>query len=65
MKANFLKNYRRGRAHEVKYIPLKTGFLKLEYGLYDSPGILSLVSFVLKDNDKAMAMGRRLELLLN
>jgi hypothetical protein len=65
MKGNFLKNYHKGRAHEETYIPLKTGFLKLEYGLNDSSGMLSLVSFVLEDNDKAMAVGRRLELLLS
>jgi len=60
----FLKTYRKGKPGEVKYIPLRLGFLKLEYGLYDEPEVLSLVSFVLNDNDEAIAIGLRLEMML-
>lgn len=61
----FLKTYRKGEKQEVKYIPLKLGFLKLEYGLYDNPGILGLVSFVMDESDDAIAIGARLEMMLS
>ncbi|MBN1898627.1 MAG: hypothetical protein JW827_07600 [Spirochaetes bacterium] len=64
MPEGFLQKYRNGKRKEVKYIPLKLGFLKLEYDVCDNPGILSLVSFVLEDNDEAMAVGPRLEMNL-
>lgn len=64
MAAGFLKKYRKGKGNEVKYIPLKLGFLKLEYGLYDDPGTLGLVSFVLDRDDEAIAVGSRLEMSL-
>ncbi len=61
----FLKKYRHGPDTEKPlYLPLKTGFLKLEYGLYDNPGILSLVSFVRKDRGTSPAVGPRLEMIL-
>lgn len=60
----FLKTYRTGNDNEVKYIKLATGYLKLEYGLYDTPTILSLVSFVLDTSEDAIAVGMRLEMNL-
>lgn len=60
----FLKKYRVDKKREVVHLPLESGFLKLEYGLYDNPGILSLVSFVLDDSDEAIAVGSRLEMSL-
>ena len=64
IKKNFLKEYLKGNAKEVRYLPLNRGFLKLEYGLYDNPGILSLVSFVLIKDKSAFAVGPRLEMML-
>jgi hypothetical protein len=61
----FLETYRFSKKDEVKYLELATGFLKLEYGLYDDPGVLCLVSFVLDKSDEAMAIGPRLEMNLN
>jgi hypothetical protein len=60
----FLGKYRREEKREVVYLPLELGFLKLEYGLFDEPGILSLVSFVLENRDDAIAIGSRLEMSL-
>jgi hypothetical protein len=60
----FLKKYRREKKREVVYLPLDLGFLKLEYGLYDEPGVLSLVSFVLERSNDAIAIGPRLEMML-
>lgn len=60
----FLKKYREGKTDEVVYCRLSLGFLKLEYGLYDNPGTLSRVSFVLDDLDEATAIGSRLELVI-
>jgi len=60
----FLKKYRKRKGGEVVHLPLEFGFLKLEYGLYDEPGVLSLVSFVLEDKDDAIAIGPRLETML-
>lgn len=62
--AGFLKTYRKGRKNSTVYLPLSTGFLKLEYGLYDSPERLDLVSFVLEQDDDAIAVGSRLEMNL-
>jgi hypothetical protein len=61
----FLKNYQNDKKNEIKYIRLETGFLKLEYGLYNNPGVLCLVSFVLDKNEDAIAIGSRLEIILN
>jgi hypothetical protein len=57
----FLATYRRGRENGVVYLPLAQGFLKLEYG---HPPLLFLVSYVLDDNDDAIAIGMRLEMNL-
>jgi hypothetical protein len=61
----FLQTYRRGRAREVRYLPLSRGFLKLEYASREEQGMLFLVSFVLDEDDRAMAVGPRLELRLD
>jgi hypothetical protein len=50
----FLKTYRIGDKPAIIYLPLAFGFLKLEYGLYDEPEILGLVSFVLDASDEAI-----------
>jgi hypothetical protein len=61
----FLKKYRKGKAGEVLYLELQKGFLRLEYGLYDDPLILCLVSYVKSKRKDAIAIGNRLELSLN
>lgn len=66
----FLKTYRKKdggkvKKKDTKYLPLHLGFLKLEYGLYDNPDLLCLVSFVLDDLDDAIAVGPRLEMGLS
>ncbi len=61
----FLKTYRAGKKHDVTYLPLELGFLKLEYGLYEDPELLGLVSFVLDRADDAIAIGSRLEMNLS
>lgn len=61
----FLKKYRKGRSDEVLFLELKKGFLKLEYGLYENPGLLSLVSYVHSQRKDAMAIGNRLEICLD
>jgi hypothetical protein len=60
----FLNTHRTGGKNEVKYVKLNNGYLKLEYGLYDIPEILSLVSFVLDKSEDAIAIGMRLEMNL-
>jgi hypothetical protein len=60
----FLETYRTGEKSEVKHLKLHTGFLKLEYGLYDNPELLCLVSFVLDRSEDAIAIGMRLEMNL-
>jgi hypothetical protein len=62
---NFLEKNHEGKEMEIIYYPLNLGFLKLEYGLFDNPGILSLVSFVLDDIEDAIAVGPRLEMCLS
>jgi hypothetical protein len=60
----FLKTYRTGEKNGVTYLKLHTGFLKLEYGLYDNPELLCLVSFVPDTSEDAIAIGMRLEMNL-
>jgi hypothetical protein len=60
----FLKTYRKRKERDVLYLPLELGFLKLEYGFNEEPGVLSLVSFVLENVDDAIAIGPRLEMSL-
>jgi len=61
----FLKAYRTEEKHDVTYLPLDLGFLKLEYSLYDDPDLLGLVSFVLDKSEDAIAIGSRLEMNLS
>jgi len=61
----FLKKYRRSKGSETVFLPLEKGYLRLEYGLYDNPGWLSLVSYVLTNKKNAPALGKRLELVLD
>jgi hypothetical protein len=61
----FLKKYCKGTSCEVLFLPLQNGFLKLEYGLYEEPGLLCLVSYVHSKRKDAMAIGNRLEICLD
>ncbi len=61
---DFLSTYRFGKADSTVFIPLTSGYLRLRYGLYDTPETLSLVSFVLDANDTALAVGPQLEFRL-
>jgi hypothetical protein len=61
---DFMNIYWKGKKKSIVYLPLSLGFLKLEYGLYDSPEKLCLVSFVLDKDDEAIAVGSRLEMSL-
>jgi hypothetical protein len=61
---DFLKTYQKGKKKSVVYLPLALGFLKLEYGLFEEPDKLCLVSFVLDRDDEAIAVGSRLEMSL-
>jgi len=60
----FLKKYRYGKANEILFLTLQKGFLRLEYGLYDDPEILCLVSYVNSKKKDALSIGNRLELNL-
>ena len=57
----FLSRYRVSKPKEVRFIPLATGYLRLEYGLGEDQTALSLVSFVVKESKTALAVGERLE----
>jgi hypothetical protein len=60
----FLKKHRTGVKGAVRYLPLDSGFLKLEYDEDMDHGMLYLVSFVLDRDKDAMAVGCRLEMTL-
>ncbi len=60
----FLERYRAKTAENVVFLPLARGFLKLEYGKYDEPDALAVVSFVAKNSEASPAIGPRLELRL-
>jgi hypothetical protein len=62
--AGFLYRYGRGEKNSVVYLPLRLGFLKLEYGRFDKAEDLAIVSFVHNKLKDAIAVGRRLELRL-
>ncbi len=62
LRKGFLKKYRKGKDNEIKFLPLKNGFLRLEY---EDQGVLSIVSYVLSKAKNALSIGKRLELSLD
>ncbi len=57
----FLKKYRLGSDGKPVYVPLATGFLRLEYGGGQAPHLLSLISFTAAPSLHSKAVGPRLE----
>ncbi len=64
MVPGFLARYREKKTEDIIYLPLNAGFLRLEYGRYDDPRALAIVSFVWHATREAAAVGPRLEMRL-